>query len=212
MKDSVEIITLKKDQITDFAKERNILLSKAKKDWVFFVDSDEEVTKKLEEEISRAVKDKGVQGYYVIRKDFMFGRELKHGEFSSFGRFGNSKILRLARKNAGKWKRPVHEFWDIKGRTKVLKNPLLHYPHKDLSSFISNINRFSILHAKALSLEGKKSSLLKIIVWPVGKFFYNLILRLGFLDGMEGFVVGLIMSFHSFLSWSNLYLWQRKYR
>ena len=63
----------------------------------------------------------------------------------------------------------------------------------------------STLHAQANLEEGKKSSLIKITVWPCGKFFYNYVLRLGFLDGVQGFVFALMMSFHSFLAWSKLW-------
>ncbi|KKR70917.1 MAG: Lipopolysaccharide biosynthesis glycosyltransferase [Candidatus Woesebacteria bacterium GW2011_GWA2_40_7b] len=197
----IEFITLQKEGITDFAKERNELLKKVESDWVFFVDSDEVISPVLRQEINQAVSN-STNGYYVTRRDFLFGKELKHGEFSRAGWFGNAKILRLGRKNAGKWKRSVHEYWDIKGKVGTLKNPLFHYPHPDLRSFIKNINYFSTLHANELLKEGKKSSPAKIVIWPVGKFVYNFIFRLGFLDGMVGFVVALMMSFHSFLSWS----------
>ena len=142
----IEFITLQKEGITDFAKERNELLKKVESDWVFFVDSDEVISPVLRQEINQAVSN-STNGYYVTRRDFLFGKELKHGEFSRAGWFGNAKILRLGRKNAGKWKRSVHEYWDIKGKVGTLKNPLFHYPHPDLRSFIKNINYFSTLHA-----------------------------------------------------------------
>jgi glycosyltransferase involved in cell wall biosynthesis len=204
-KAGVEVITLKKKGVNDFAKERNNLLSRTTSEWVFFLDSDEVITKELEKEIFEVIRKSDAQGYFVTRKDFFFGKELKYGEFSTHGWFGNSRILRLGRKNAGNWKRIVHEYWDIKGNKGILKNPLLHYPHRTLKRFVSNINHFSTLHAQALKTEGKKVGLLKIVIWPTGKFIYNYIFRLGFLDGMQGFVAALIMSFHSFLSWTKLY-------
>lgn len=208
-KNNYQIITLDKKGITDFALERNKLLEKSTAEWVFFVDKDEVVSKDLENEISEAIKNTHVNGYFVTRRDYAFGREMKHGEFSEHGWFGNAKLVRLGRKGSGRWERAVHEEWKIKGKLAYLKNPLLHYPHKDLSSFIKNINYFSTLHAVALQKEGKRSSLFKIIVWPPGKLVYNLIFRLGFLDGIEGFVVALMMSFHSFLAWGKLWILQK---
>ncbi len=206
-----EILVLTDPNITDFAKARNEGLRKAKNDWVLFIDSDEVVPQALASEIVLVTKNvSDCDGYYITRRDYFFGKELRHGEFSGFGWFGNSKLVRLGRKGSGKWERAVHEEWKIKGKLRSLKNPLSHYPHTDLRSFIANINYFSILHAKALKKEGKRSSLIKIIVWPPGKLFYNLVFRFGFMDGIEGFVAALMMSFHSFLSWSKLYLWQRE--
>jgi hypothetical protein len=196
------ILSLSKSGVTDFSKEKNKLLENTKTEWVMFVDPDEVVTPELKKEIDGAINSPDIQGYYVYRRDFLFGRELKHGEFSGFGWFGNSKLIRLARRDAGKWERSVHEIWKVSGKTGTLKNPLLHYPHPTLNKFLSNINYFSGLHAIALRKEGKKSSLVKIIVWPAGKFVYNYFVRLGFLDGMQGFVAALMMTFHSFLSWS----------
>lgn len=204
-KNSIDFVSLEKPNVTDFAKERNELLKRSKADWVFFVDPDEVITPELKTEALEAIKKPGFNGFYVTRQDVIFGKKLVHGEFSTRGSFGTARILRLARKNRGLWERAVHETWKVKGNLGQLENPLLHYPHPTLRKFISNVDYFSTLHAKALREEGKVSNLLKIVVWPPGKFCYNYILRLGFLDGMEGFMVALMMSFHSFLSWSKLY-------
>lgn len=133
----------------------------------------------------------------------MWGRELAHGET------GNIRLLRLARKDAGRWRRRVHETWDVRGATGELKNLLLHYPHQSLREFIADVDRMSTLHARAHLEAGVRSNLLKIIFWPAGHFFKNWAFKLGFLDGTPGFVVAAVMSFHSFLAWSKLWLSQR---
>ena len=142
--------------------------------------------------------------YFVRRDDYMWGKKLKHGET------GTALFLRLGRKSGGKWVRRVHEVWGVVGRTKTLKNHLRHYPHQTLREFINDINFHSSLHAEANYKEGKSSNLAKIIIWPKGKFLSNYFFKLGFLDGTEGFVLTLMMSFHSFLAWSKLWIIQRK--
>ncbi|SRR5258708_3148676 len=189
----------------DFASQRNYSLLKATGDWVLFIDSDEIVSKELQKEIQEKIGLFYISKacHFVIKRhDFFIGKELK------FGETGNIKLLRLARRNLGtdKWKRKVHEYWDVKGETIELINPILHFPHKSLSSFLDKINFYSDLHAISLKEENKKSSILKIIIWPTGKFVYNFIFRLGFLDGAEGFIIASMMSFHSFLAWSKV--WQ----
>jgi hypothetical protein len=116
----------------------------------------------------------------------------------------------LARKDAGKWKRKVHEYWEVRGPIGSLKNPLRHYPHPTLREFIADINWQSSLHAEANLKEGKKANVVKIVLYPLAHFVRNWKFRLGFLDGMEGFVVALVMSFHSFLAWSKLWIRQRE--
>lgn len=190
----------------DFAAQRNFGQDVAKGEWVFFVDADERVSKELASEIIQVTNDPTIHfnGFFLKRDDFLWGNRLTHGEI------GVVKLLRLAKKGAGKWRRRVHEVWNVSGETYMLKNPLLHYPHQSLREFLDDINRMSSLDSQAKYEEGKKATITKILFWPPGKFFYNFVLRRGFLDGMEGFVVAEIMSFHSFLSWSKLWILQRK--
>lgn len=182
----------------DFAAQRNFALQKAKGDWVFFVDSDEVVSKELAEEIQEKINElritnDGLRGFYIKRRDSMWDRELKHGET------GNIKLIRLGRKNAGKWVRPVHEVWNIQGEVGELKNSLQHYPHPNVAQFLSEINRYSTLRAAELFDAGVRVSWWQILAYPKAKFFLNYFWRLGFLDGTAGAVHALLMSFHSFL-------------
>lgn len=190
----------------DFASQRNFGLKKAKGEWVLFVDADERISPELQKEIIKVTSCQIAKysGFYLKRWDFFGGRWLKHGET------GNVKLLRLAKKEAGIWKRKVHEFWEIKGKVGELKHPLLHYPHQTIREFIKDIDFFSTLHAKELAREEKKPSLFKIIFYPAGKFLKNYFFLLGFLDGIPGLIVALMMSFHSFLSWSKFYLEWKK--
>lgn len=190
----------------DFSAQRNFGLEKAKGDWVLFVDADEVVTPRLRDEVIKLLSNKVIKysGFKIRRSDVIWGKELKHGET------GNIKLLRLARKGKGDWKRAVHETWEIECETGELLNPLMHYPHQTVKEFISGINRYSTLHAQELVKEGKRSNIFKILMWPKLKFFQNWIFKLGFLDGGPGFVVAMMMAFHSYLAWSNLWLTQNK--
>ena len=133
------------------------------------------------------------------RKDFFLGRWLKYGETA------NVKLLRLVKKGSGEWKRRVHEVFETKGETTELKNPILHYPHPTISEFLESINFHSSLHSQVLFEEGKKTNLFEIIFYPLGKFCLNYFWRLGFLDGIQGLIMALMMSLHSFLARAKLY-------
>lgn len=194
------VLTFTKPLNGDFAAQRNFGLSKATNEWIFFVDSDEVVSEALQKEIQRVIKHPNVSGYMVRRLDTMFGRVLKYGEA------GNIRLLRLAKKGMGTWKRSVHETWNIQGEVGVLQNPLFHFPHPDVAQFLDEINNYSSLHAKVLYKEGIRSTFWQILMYPLIKFKINYILRLGFLDGMPGMIVAVMMSFHSFLARSKLYL------
>lgn len=191
---------------SNFAAQRNYGLEKARGSWVLFIDADELVSRALRDEIIQTTSNPthSYSGFYIKRADYLWGKELKYGET------GKIKLLRLAKGNIGKWKRRVHEVWEIEGNKLTLKNPILHYPHPTVADFVVHINRYSTLHAKANKEEGKSASVIKIIVWPIGKFIHNYFIKLGFLDGIVGFIIALSMSFSSFLAWSKIWLIQNQ--
>jgi len=193
-----------KAPIKDFAKVRNEVLSRAKNDWVFFLDADEEVSEELKEEIKKVTgnsykdyKNYNISGYYFRRRDRFLGRWLGHGETASV------RLLRLARKDAGRWERPVHEVWKVGGRTGEFKNPIWHYSHESVDGMVEKLDRYSEIEAEyklgELGKFGKLGLLGEMAVFPAAKFIQNYFLRRGVLDGMEGFIHALMMSGYSLL-------------
>ena len=192
----------------DFSSQRNYALSKTTKEWVLFLDADERVTNELREEINLLIiseKNKPkYNGFYIQRKDVIFGKMLKYGET------GKIKLLRLARKKAGVWYGKVHEQWQVDGKVSELEHSLIHYPHQTIDEFLKEINFYTSLRAKELYQKGVKASFFDIVIYPKAKFILNYFINLGFLDGIEGFVFAIFMSFHSFLVRGKLWLLWKK--
>jgi glycosyltransferase involved in cell wall biosynthesis len=190
----------------NFSTQRNFGLQKAKGDWVLFVDADERVSSALWYEIMQRTNESfnDVSGFYIKRVDTMWGKVLAYGET------GNIKLLRLAKKDAGKWEGRVHETWKIEGNKATLKNVLDHFPHATVESFLREINYYTDLRSEELYEKKVKSNWFTIIVYPFSKFVLNYIIKRGFLDGLAGLVFALLMSLHSFLVRSKLWLlWQK---
>jgi len=188
----------------NYASQKNFALKEAKNDWVLFVDADERITKELENEIKNALTESRYSAFRFRRIDLFLGKWLKYGEIGAY------RDIRLMKKDSGKWVRRVHESFETEVRVGNLKSPLRHYSHQSLGNLIESTNRWSDWHAKANREEKKHSSVIKILFWPELKFINNYILRLGFLDGLQGFVFAIFMNFHSYLAWSNLWLLQKK--
>ena len=145
-----------------------------------------------------------INGYYLYRKDTMWGKVLQYGET------GHTKLLRLAKKSTGEWKGLVHETWDIKGKKKVLRNHLDHFPHSSVTEFLREINYYTDVRAHELYEKKVRATWWMVLLYPVGKFIGNYYFKAGFRDGVPGFIVAMLMSFHSFLVRSKLWRLQIK--
>lgn len=185
---------------SDFSAQRNYGLHKASNDWVLFVDSDEVVSPGLSIEITNSVQSGNHVGYYLHRVDIIYGKTLLHGDL------GDVWILRLARKNTGIWVNQVHEIWQVVGSTSKLNGNLDHYPFNSFPEFISKLNHYSSIRAGELFSSKQSANLITIIFYPMAKFFYLWIIKLGFLDGSLGIIHALLMSLYSFLVRGKLYL------
>lgn len=188
----------------DFAAQRNFGLSKVKNNWVLFVDDDEIVTKELAQEITSVTqpvsfpqKRKSIQiisrysGFYLKRLDRYHHQILRNGET------GKMKIIRLARKTAGRFVRPVHEYWQIKGPVGELESPLIHERGEMIAPFIQRMIQYGPLDAKVLAKEGKPFSYWRLFLNPLAKFIVNYKVKLGFLDGYAGLFQAYLMSLQS---------------
>lgn len=206
-------IKIYKKKLNDFAQQRNFCLRKATGDWVLFIDADEEISLELKNEIVnflRTDSNKELTACYIKRRDFFWGRELRHGEIKKIRKKG---LIKLVKKDAGIWEGKVHERFKLKiqnPKLKTFKNFINHYPHQTIKEFLKTINFYSTLRAKELFDLRIKSNFLQLIFYPGGKFLLTYFIYLGFLDGPAGFVYSFMMSFYSFLVRSKLFQYYAK--
>lgn len=177
---------------TDFASQRNFALDKAKGDWVLFVDSDEVVPASLAQEIKRSINRGGFDAFLLPRQDIFYSQRLRYGET------GQIKLLRLAKRSAGRFHRSVHENWHIQGRVGELTEPLLHYKKDLTTGFIDRLRLYSPIDAHSLDQESKPFSIFRLFLNPPAKFFLNYIVRRGYFDGLLGLFHAYLMSVQSF--------------
>lgn len=186
-------------QITDFAAVRNQAAGAATQEILFYLDSDEVVHPDSYQAFADLVTQTDWQGLTVKRQDLFIGKILHWGEV------GNVQLLRIFRKNAFQFVRPVHEVAEVDGFIWNSGVIITHAAHDSISSFWTKICTYLQLEVRLRWEEGEQVSVWHLLCWPTGKFLQNYILRLGVLDGWRGFIYALLMSVHSFGVRASLY-------
>lgn len=186
-----------------FAAQKNSAMEKGSADWILQLDADEAIESELAAEIVREISAPGNPvGFFIPRKNFFLGRWIKHGGF-----FPDPK-LRLIQRGAGKFEEyGAHPTVKVNGPTRQLKHALIHNAYPTLRGYIDHMNSYSSSGAEVAVAKGHRAfSLLNIVVRPKLTFIYNYILRLGFLDGREGF---LLHAYHAvYVSWKYAKAWE----
>ncbi len=171
----------------------------AKNDWILALDADEALSLGLSQEILQTFDTTPIQdGYRMPRLSFHLGRWIKHGGWYP------DRQLRFFNRKKAKWGGGhVHEKIECEN-IGTLQNNLLHYVFRDLKHQVDANNRYSTLGAQDLYDHGKKFSLVKLLLKPISKFLETYVWKLGFLDGLPGFIISVGAAYSVFLKFSKL--------
>jgi glycosyltransferase involved in cell wall biosynthesis len=184
-----------------FSEWRNIGAKKAKSDWIIYIDSDEEVTPSLKDEILRVTDSDKFSGYAIPRKNILLGKELKWGGWAP------DYVLRLIKKDKFvEWKGELHEQPVIKGPIGHLKNKLVHVSHRSLTEMVEKTNKWSEIEAKLLYDSGHpKMNVFRFFSAGFREFWYRAVVKLGFLDGTIGVIEIIYQVFSRLITYSKLW-------
>lgn len=182
-----------------FRDQKQMATDLAKNDWVLCLDADEALSLALSEEIIHQFDTTPIQdGYKMPRLSFHMGRWIKHGGWYP------DRQLRFFNRKKAKWGGGhVHEKVEC-ANVGVFKNNILHYVFRDIKHQVDANNRYSSLGAQDLFDRKKKFCLLKLFIKPISKFLETYVWKLGFLDGLPGFVISVGASYSVFLKFSKL--------
>ena len=85
------------------------------------------------------------------------------------------------------------------------KADLQHYVFNNLSDQVLTNDKYSSLLAQKDFKEGVRFSLFKLLIKPGVKFFETFILKVGFLDGLPGFLIAISAAYSIFLRQAKLW-------
>ncbi len=184
-----------------YREQKNYALQFASFDYVLSLDADEALSVELEESILKVKDNLKFDGYYVKRLNNYCGQWIYHSNW-----YPDWK-LRLFKKDKGHWGGiNPHDRFELtkKSTSSHLQGDLLHWVLSTYEEHIAKTNNFSTIAAREYYKLGKKSSYLKIILNPSWRFVKAYFLKLGFLDGFNGFVICSLSAHTSFLKYMKL--------
>jgi (heptosyl)LPS beta-1,4-glucosyltransferase len=178
---------------SNFSGQRNAAIELVRNDWIFFVDADERVPEKLANEIDLVIQDPEIDGWWVPRKNYYFGRLLHHGGFYP------DYQLRLSRQGKLHYDpgQKVHEKPVLDGTAGHLNNPLIHFCYNNLQEMVTAKNKYSALLAEIHHETGLKPTY-HLIAAPILTFFQQLFGLQGYKDGFLGFFISLVWAYYAF--------------
>ncbi len=191
--------------------------------WILILDADERITPELAAEIREVTSsDAGHSGYYINRRFMFMGRWIRHsGYYPSWNlrlfQHGRARYEFIPDCGTDTGDNEVHEHMLLDGSAGFLKKPMDHFAFPDIRTFVEKHNRYSNWEARVgreyLARAGpiaphlRTRRLLKRAARSLPfahrlRFLYHYILRLGVLDGREGYVLCRLLAEYEFLIWA----------
>lgn len=182
--------------------QKNRALDRATGEWVLSLDSDEWITPALRAELEAAIASPGAHAAFRMpRRSSFCGRFMRHsGWWPDY-------VTRLWRRGTARFSEDhTHDRVIVEGTIGRLRQPVMHEAVTDLEQMLVKINMYSSSSAAIFHRDGRRASMLTALLHGWWAFVRTYFLRLGFLDGREGFMLAVINAENSYYRYAKLML------
>jgi len=189
----------------NFAAQRQAAIESVSAEWILFVDADERLTPALGAEIGEAIAKAQINGYWIPRRNYIAGHEMRHG-----GYFPDYQLRLLRRRSAHyDLTREVHELVDVGGETRNLEEPLIHYNYASWAHFHDKQRLYAAYEARILASRGIRPRPHNFLLQPLREFRRRYVSLAGWKDGLPGLWLALLLAwYYGFIPY--WLLWFRK--
>ncbi|WP_312241693.1 glycosyltransferase family 2 protein [Pantoea sp.] len=184
-----------------FGRQRQLAQSYASGDMILMIDADERVTPELRASIEQVLAQPPSSAVYQINRSNLFlGRFMRHSGWYP------DRVVRLYPRMLRYNDNMVHESLETAGAPlAALTGDLQHLTCRDLIAF----QRKQLAYAEAWAQErhqrGKRSGLFSVYSHTLAAFLKTLVLRAGFLDGSQGWMLAVVNAQYTFNKYSALW-------
>jgi len=188
--------------------DRPFAASKAKNDWILYVDADEEVPHELRDEIIEVLSHPpAYNSYYIPRKNIFLGRWIRGSGWYP------AHVLRLFKKGYVKFPDSIHGDILPAGGHGYLKHDIIHITCGSLKEYMKKVGRYTDILAREMHEKGEtltyKNFIFKLLILPPARFIQKFFLKKGFMDGIYGLVIAYLTAFTVFAMYIKLWNMQK---
>jgi (heptosyl)LPS beta-1,4-glucosyltransferase len=184
-----------------FGKARQKAQSHAQSDWVLMLDADERVTEDLRDSIIETIIQNQMQNVYSLsRLSICFGSEIKHcGWYPDW-------VTRLYPRELCFWDDAlVHEKLQHSLNTISLQGDLKHYTYDNIEHYLIKSANYANYWAEEKYKNNQTATLANGVSHAIFCFIKMYILKTGFLDGKQGFLLCLLSAHSTFVKYAALW-------
>jgi glycosyltransferase involved in cell wall biosynthesis len=183
-------------------QQKNYAVGKTSFPFVLSLDADEVLSDELKKSIASVKSQWKFDGYEMNRLTNYCGAWIRHS-----GWYPDRKI-RLFDKRKGKWTGVnPHDCYALNNphaSVGYLQGDILHYSYYSISGHVKQADYFTEISARVLYEQGRKASLIRLLISPLFRFVRDYVIKCGFLDGYYGLIVCMISSYAVFLKYAKL--------
>lgn len=186
-----------------YIQQKQYALSTCNYNYVLSLDADEALSERLKAAIMLE-KETGFRysAYTMNRLSNYCGQWIRH-----CGWYPDVK-LRLFDKTLGAWggQNPHDKFvlYNRQQKAVHLEGDIFHFSYYAIDEHYKQASKFAGIAANELSKKGKRSSILYATMKTGVKFFRNYLLKAGFLDGRNGFIISKISALETWWKYTRL--------
>jgi len=183
-----------------YGAQKHYAASNAANDLILSIDADEAIDEILAEELKEIKSNLIADAYTINIVNFYCGRWMR------FGGINSTKRLRIFNRKKGNWNdAKVHEQIVLLPDSRIihLNGAIRHIAFESKEEHINKLANYTLLSATSLSQKSMVHLLMKLLFSSPLKFIVSYFIKLGFLEGKQGFQFAWLKSYETWMKYSN---------
>lgn len=199
--------TVKQSPFDGYINQKNKAINEASNNYVLLLDADEFLSEELASSVLKEKENFAFRAYSMKRCNIFRGSYIRHGLW-----YPDRKLRLFDKRYAYCGGLNPHDMILMKETTKVklLDGDMYHNTFANVEAYRRRNNEVSTVIAQSMFDAGIRRSRAKIIVSPLWSFINGYFLRLGFLEGYNGFIIAVLTAQQSFAKYQKLRQLQRQ--